>query len=147
LRVFFEATHKPPTGESLNSIMAIGKIHQLLLFTQIIKWRQLRIAVTADITKMHWQIDVARHQRPLMKILWGKPDEELMNLMMTTLAYGTASVGSLAVMCLNKLGGYYPDIEGYELVRNSIRNDFYMDDYLSGEDDSVATKCKIDRVV
>ncbi|GFV65351.1 DUF1758 domain-containing protein [Trichonephila clavipes] len=56
LRVVFDGTCKPSNGNSINSILGIGKMLQPDLFTILVKFRLNEIAFSADIQQMYRQI-------------------------------------------------------------------------------------------
>ncbi|XP_045449127.1 uncharacterized protein LOC123657649 [Melitaea cinxia] len=84
---------------------------------------------TLDIEKMYRAIEVNPSQRPLQRIVFRKdPTEPLKTYTLNTVTYGTASAPYLATKCLVTLS----DLASQDNVKESIRHDFYVDDYLSG---------------
>lgn len=133
LRVVFDASLPSCTGYSLNNILMVGPTMQQDLLSILIRFRQHRFVIAADCTKMYRSVLVAPEDRNLQQILWRfDSDSRLDTFQLNTVTYGTASASFLAIRCLFELANgiekEYPDIA------NVIRNDFYVDDLLSGAD-------------
>ncbi|XP_023233870.1 uncharacterized protein LOC111633519 [Centruroides sculpturatus] len=87
--------------------------------------------MTTDIAKMYRQILVDPRDRCLQKILWRNSiSEKLKSYKLTTVTYGTSPASFLATRCLKQLAD--GNEISYPLVAESIRSDFYVDDYLGG---------------
>ncbi|GFT69855.1 uncharacterized protein TNCV_3664741 [Trichonephila clavipes] len=71
LRVVFDGTCKLSNGNSLNSILAIGKMLQPDLFTILVKFRLNEIAFSADIQQMYKQkILIDQEDQNFQLIVW-----------------------------------------------------------------------------
>ncbi|GFW71382.1 DUF1758 domain-containing protein [Trichonephila clavipes] len=70
LRVVFDGTCKPSNGNSLNSILGIGKMLQPDLFTILVKFRLNEIAFSADIQQIYRQILVDQEDQNFQCIAW-----------------------------------------------------------------------------
>ena len=129
LRVVFDASAKTTTGKSFNDIQLIGPTVQDDLLSILLRFRQHRYVVTADIEKMYRQIEVEESQRSLQQILWRfDSSQPLKSYTLNTLTYGTASAPFLATRCIAQLAS---EARRYE-VKEAIHHDFYVDDFLSG---------------
>ncbi|XP_066261289.1 uncharacterized protein [Euwallacea similis] len=131
LRVVFDASLPSCTGFSLNNIQMAGPTIQQDLFSILIRFRQHRCVVSADCTKMYRSVWVHPDERSLQRILWRfSPEEPLHCYQLKTLTYGTTSASFLAIRCFFQLAleiqNTYPDIA------EVIKNDFYVDDLLTG---------------
>ncbi|GFT09911.1 integrase catalytic domain-containing protein [Nephila pilipes] len=92
----------------------------------------LKFAFSADIEKMYQQILVASEDQNFQRIVWRESVIYLYKFSYTlcTVTYGTASAPFLATCCLKQIAMDFemdhPDISSI------IKNDFYVDDCLSG---------------
>ncbi|CAH2226597.1 jg5548 [Pararge aegeria aegeria] len=135
LRVVFDASAVTTTGKSYNNIQMVGPIVQDDLLSILLRFRQHKYVISGDIEKMYRAILVTPSQRHLQQILFRfNSTEPIKTYTLNTVTYGTSSAPYLATKCLVTLADTCTDIE----VKNSIRRDFYVDDYLSGGD-SVAS--------
>ncbi|XP_055604942.1 uncharacterized protein LOC129753172 [Uranotaenia lowii] len=72
--------------------------------------------------------------RPLQQILWRKnPEAPLQTFRLNTVTYGTAPAPYLATRVLNQLA--HDEAENFPLAAPLVPKRFYVDDYLSGNDD------------
>ncbi|KAG7305743.1 hypothetical protein JYU34_009868 [Plutella xylostella] len=131
LRVVFEANVPSSSGKSLNDIQRVGPTVQDDLFSIILRFRQHKFVVTADIEKMYRAIWLNPVQRPLQQILFRfDANEPIKSYTLNTATYGTASAPYLATKCLVSLAETTSDAR----VQEAIRHDFFVDDYLGGGD-------------
>ncbi|XP_066260793.1 uncharacterized protein [Euwallacea similis] len=70
LRVVFDCSMPSSTGKSLNELQMVGPVIQPDLFDILIRFREFRFVVSADIAKMYRQVLVEPKQRALQRILW-----------------------------------------------------------------------------
>lgn len=133
LRVVFDASAKTSSGLSLNDLMLVGPTLQSDLTSIVLRWRKHKYVYTADIEKMFRQINVDAADQKYQCILWRQhPDEDIKTYKLTTVTYGTASASYLAIKTTQQLA----DDEGhkYPNAARIIKQDFYVDDLLSGAD-------------
>lgn len=131
LRVVFDASCPTQNGISLNDILLVGPTIQDELFSIILRFRQHRIVVCADVEKMYRMIGVNSKYWPLQCIFWrSNPDEDLCVYNLTTVTYGTSSAPYLAVRCLEQLAQENRD--KFPKAATAISHDFYVDDFISG---------------
>ncbi|XP_026742765.1 uncharacterized protein LOC113504589 isoform X2 [Trichoplusia ni] len=129
LRVVFDASARTTTGKSLNQIQMVGSPLQDDLLSILLRFRQHKIVVSADIEKMYRVTRVNDIHKPLQTILWrAEPTHPLKTFTLNTVTYGTASAPFLATRCLMQLAQECDDPS----TRSTIEHDFYVDDYLSG---------------
>ena len=103
LRVVFNALAKTTTGISLNETMMVGPTIQDGIFTLVLRFRQHRIVLNADIEKMYRQFWVHTDDRKYQKILWRyNSDQPLKTYQLITVTYGTSAAPFLAVRCLKR---------------------------------------------
>lgn len=132
LRVVFNASAISSTGKSLNDLQLVGPPIQGDLIAILLRFRQHKFVVCADIEKMYRQCLVDKSQRNLQLILWrDDPSKPIGIYQLNTVTYGTASAPFLSVRCLKQLAIESSDPD----VQRVIQEDFYVDDYISGLDD------------
>ncbi|GFT28220.1 DUF1758 domain-containing protein [Trichonephila clavipes] len=131
LRVVFDGTCKPSNGNSLNSILGIGKMLQPDLFTILVKFRLNEIAFSTDIQQMYRQILIDQEDQNFQRIVWRESkDSPIREYKLCTVTYGTASAPYLATRCLFQTG---LDLERDDpAVSSLIKESFYIDDLMAG---------------
>lgn len=130
-RVVFDASAPTSSGLSFNDIQMVGPTIQDDLLSILLRFRQHKYVISADIEKMYRAINVTPNQRSLQQIIFREdPKLPLKTYTLNTVTYGTASAPYLATKCLSSLASN--DLN--EQVKMSILHDFYVDDYLSGGD-------------
>ncbi|XP_054709016.1 uncharacterized protein LOC129218718 [Uloborus diversus] len=133
LRVVFDASAKTNEGSSLNSILFNGGIVQQDLFSIALRFRKHQYAFSADIKKMYRQILVDPEDRELQKILWKTdPFGPVETYHLKTVTYGTKCAPFLATRTLRALAD--DELKDYSDACEVVRNDFYVDDVLSGSE-------------
>ncbi|XP_069361895.1 uncharacterized protein [Maniola hyperantus] len=129
LRVVYDASAATKSGKALNDILRVGPTVQDDLLSILLRFRQHKYVVTADVEKMYRQTEIFEQQRALQQILWRfDPSHPLKSYQLNTVTYGTASAPYLATRCLLQLSHEAKDPN----VKRAIRHDFYVDDFLSG---------------
>lgn len=133
LRVVFDCSMPTSTGISLNDLQMVGPVVQPDLISILMRFREHKFVISADIAKMYRQILVMPHERCLQRILWRESsDIPLKEFDLNTVTYGQASASFLAVRCIQQLAddceAEFPDIA--KLIRTS----FYIDDFLCSVD-------------
>lgn len=116
---------------SLNNLQMVGPTIQQSLFTILLRFRQHLYAISADVEKMYRQVLIDPNQRQLQRIFWRSScDQPISTYDLNTVTYGTSSASYLAIRSLFQLG-----IEcetSSPLISSIIKNDFYVDDLLTG---------------
>lgn len=134
IRVVFDAAARSG-GKCLNDALLAGPDLLQSLFGVLIRFREGRIAVVADIKEMFLQIKVIEKDRDSLRFLWRGEDRTKapQEYRMTSLIFGAASSPCIAIHVKNRNaenhGNQYPLV-----ARATVRN-FYMDDYLGAFDD------------
>ncbi|XP_048001299.1 uncharacterized protein LOC125238053 [Leguminivora glycinivorella] len=129
LRVVFDASAPTTSGKSLNDIQMVGAPIQGDLVAILLRFRENRYVACADIEKHYRQVLIDESQRDLQLILWrDKPSDDLDIYQLSTVTYGTAAAAFLSCRCLKQLALECTDPE----VARTIRDDFYVDDFISG---------------
>lgn len=133
LRVVFDGSHKSSSGVSLNDLQFIGPKVQNDIFEILIRFRQYKYVVSADVQKMYRMISMHPEHRPLQRIIWrNKPEDELEIYELNTVTYGTAAAPYMAIRCLNQLA--LDNIANHPVSSQVILRDFYVDDLLTSAD-------------
>lgn len=132
LRVVFDASATTTSGKSFNDIQLIGPALQNDLVSILLRFRQFKYVVCADVEKMYRQILVHPEQRDLQLILWrDNPCDPIGVYRLNTVTYGTASAPFLSIRCLKQLASEVRN----NAVAQVINEDMYVDDVISGNDD------------
>ncbi|XP_076660445.1 uncharacterized protein LOC143363797 [Halictus rubicundus] len=141
VRVVFDASAKTTSGQSLNDNILTGPTIQEELYALLIKFRTYTYVITADIEKMYRQIEVSSDHRIYQKILWREtPDNPIETYALNTVTYGTSAAPFLAIRTLFQLAA--DEGENFPRAARVLREDFYVDDMLTGADtfeEAVAT--------
>lgn len=133
VRVVFDASSKGTNHVSLNDDLMVGPQLQDDLRSLIMRWRLRKICFLADIQKMYLQILVTKQDADYQRVLWREEgNKEIKDYRMVRVMFGTASAPYLAVRTLQQIA----EDEGdrYPKARKVIKEDFYMDDLMSGEE-------------
>ncbi|KMQ88124.1 hypothetical protein RF55_12443 [Lasius niger] len=133
VRVVFDASCKTSSGKSLNDILMVGPTIQENLMDIIIRLRQYKYAMAADIAKMYRQVKLKKEDRKLQRILWRWDRKKPIQIFeLNTITYGMASSPFLAIRCLQEAAQQME--YKYKDASEVIRRDFYVDDLLTGAD-------------
>jgi len=131
LRVVFDASCKTNTGISLNDVLLKGPCIQEELVCIMARFRTYKFVLSADIAKMYRQIWVSVPNRDFQRILWRvKPDLPIQTFRLKTVTYGVVTSSYLATACLLKL--FEESCSDFPEACRALRQDFYMDDLLTG---------------
>ncbi|XP_075162957.1 uncharacterized protein LOC142235581 [Haematobia irritans] len=104
LRVFFNASNKTSTGNSLNDILHVGPTLQTDLVLLILRWRLYKFVYNCDITQMYRQIRVDPSQTCLQRILFrDSPQNIIQDYELQTVTFGVNCAPFLAIRTLLQL--------------------------------------------
>ncbi|CAG9137936.1 unnamed protein product [Plutella xylostella] len=143
-RIVFNASNKGTNNVSLNDELLTGPVLQEDLRSIIMRWRMHKICFASDLEKMYRMVLVKKEDADFQRVLWRQntsTSDEVKDYRLLTVTFGTASAPYLAVKTLMQIA----DDEGEEQLRTTnqsyaasatkmIREDFYVDDLLSGCD-------------
>ncbi|XP_065224341.1 uncharacterized protein LOC135848369 [Planococcus citri] len=131
--VVFNASSIDLSGTSLNDHLMIGPTLQPELFDNMVRFRFFIIAFCADIEKMYRQMFVKPEDRKYQCILWRKDENEPVSVCeLCTITYGTKPAAYIATRCLREVAKNLK--ERNPRAAKSIEDDFYIDDYTTGDD-------------
>lgn len=130
-RVVFNASAKTTSGISLNETQLVGEKLQLDLMIILMRFRQYKFGITADIEKMYRQVLIHPKDRKYQKILWREDEKKpIQTYQLKTVTYGHACAPHCAIraliQCANDNENQFP------LGAKLIRENFYVDDLLTG---------------
>lgn len=137
LRIVFNCSLKYK-GISLNDNLLQGPDLINSLIGVLARFRQKSIAVTADIQKMYYQVQVPIEQSDYLRLFWY--DHSKINVVeyrMRVHLFGATSSPSIANFALKRTASDFTDDQS---VKNVINKNFYVDDLLlscSSEDEAV----------
>ena len=131
IRVAFDCSAKYQ-GKSLNDLLLNGQDLTSTLFGVLMRFRQERITLMADIESMFYQVRVADADSTYLRFLWwpdGNLESELEEYQMVVHLFGAAFSPSCSNFALRKTAEdnteHFP-----EAVVNTVKNNFYVDDCL-----------------
>ena len=138
IRVVFDAAAKS-CGTSLNDKLLTGPDLLRNLIGVLLRFREEAVGMVADIQEMYHQVRVIERDRPALSFLWRDLDEtkepEIYEMQVTI--FGAKSSPASANFVLQKTVEDHG--EEFELERktvDSVKNSFYMDDFLRSEKDA-----------
>ncbi|XP_055918732.1 uncharacterized protein LOC129950839 [Eupeodes corollae] len=141
LRVVFDAAAKTYDGTSLNQHLMIGPKLQKNIVDIILKWRQHRFTITADIEKMYRQILVKDADQYYQLILWRyNLDQPIKVFKLKTVTFDTACAPYLAIRVLHQVAE--DEGENYPKGSIAVREEMYVDDFISGGDSIDETRIR-----
>lgn len=129
VRVVFDASCKYKNQVSLNDDLMVGPRLQQDLRHIIMRWRQHKVGLVADIVKMYRQVIVT--QPDFQRVLWREnSNDEIRDFQMNRVTFGMASAPYLATKVLQQLA--IDEKEQHPAAAAIALTDFYMDDLLTG---------------
>lgn len=134
-RIVFDASCVTSTGVSLNDLQLSGPKQQGDLCEILLRFRMHRFAVSADIVKMFRQVQVDQRHWDFQRILWRPSfDHPVKEYVITVIVWGMASATFNAVRALRQCA--MDERLRFPIASRAALEDFYVDDFLSGSDDS-----------
>ncbi|KAJ0169346.1 hypothetical protein K1T71_015230 [Dendrolimus kikuchii] len=132
VRVVFNASSKGSNNISLNDELMVGPQMQEDMRSIIMRWRMQRYCFTADVQMMYRQILITREDTDYQRLLWFDHKGGVQDFRLLRVTFGTACAPYLAVKTLHQIA----EDEGkpYPLAAKTIKEDFFMDDVMSGGD-------------
>ncbi|XP_043469426.1 uncharacterized protein LOC122503070 [Leptopilina heterotoma] len=130
-RVVFDGSTETSTGLSLNDTLLVGPVIQDNLVSILTRFRSFKYVLTADIQQMYRQIRISPEDSLFQKILWRSDQSEPIKIFaLNRVTFGTACAPFLAIRTLAQLAS--DESESYPEAARVLKNDFYVDDMLSG---------------
>ncbi|XP_028157884.1 uncharacterized protein LOC114351044, partial [Ostrinia furnacalis] len=134
-RVVFDASCKGSNNISLNDELMNGPVLQEDLRSIIMRWRMHKVCFVSDIEKMYRMILIQKEDADFQRVLWRQNtsiSDEVKHYRLLTVTFGTASAPYLAIKTLMQLSE--DEGEDHPIAKRIIREDFYVDDVMSGCD-------------
>ncbi|KAL4096395.1 hypothetical protein QTP88_021357 [Uroleucon formosanum] len=121
-------------GKSYNTALrSFLSLERRLQSDTELKKKTYKFVLSADIAKMYRQIWVSVPNRDFQRILWrANPDQPIQIYRLKTVTYGVVISSYLATACLLKLSE--EKCNEFPEACRVLRQDFYMDDLLTGAD-------------
>ena len=143
LRVVFDGSAKSSNGNSFNGSLMVGPTVQQDLFSILIRFRLHKVALSGDIAKMYRQIALDPAAKDFHRLLWRDSNTDFIKqFRMTRVTYGIASSAFHSTRSVVEVANLCKD----QVLAQSIKNDFYVDDYLSGAESTEDAKTKVDEI-
>ena len=103
LRVVFDGSAVTTSGTSLNQSLLVGPTLQPTLSNILLKFRAHPVALTADISKMYREVELADQDKDLHRFLWRPtPQQEVQDFRMTRVTFGVSASPYLAIRTLQQ---------------------------------------------
>ena len=141
LRVVFDLT-ATCDGVSLNTELLQGPDMANSLVGVLARFRKEDVALMADIEAMFYRVLIPESQRSFCRFFWwedGDLDGKLQEYEMCVHVFGAVSSGACANYALKKTADDGESRFGHE-VAETVRRDFYVDDWLKSVSDVPAAK-------
>jgi hypothetical protein len=135
LRVVFDASAKTSNQKSLNDLLLIGPKIQSDLYSILLRFREHKVAFTADISQMYRQIQIQPQYYDYQRFVW-RFDEisEIQTYRLKTVTFGVSSAPYLAIRTLHQLAS--DERHNFPNAYDHIMKNMYVDDLLSGSDNT-----------
>ena len=128
-RPVYDASSKGFNGVSLNDCMEVGPCLLGNLTEILLRFRKWKIAITADIQKAFLQIAICPRDRDVHRFLWER-NGTVRVMRFKRVPFGNCQSPFLLNATLRSHLESYPESE----VAERLKDDIYMDDFLSGQD-------------
>lgn len=136
-RVVFDGWAVSSSGQSFNDVQLLGERLQDNLAAILSRMRTHRVIIIGDIQKMYRQVKIPEAQHKLQLILWRDNEKSpIRTFALTTVTYGMKYAPHSAVRALQQCAIDHRD--KYPKAAEIALRDFYMDDLITGADDSDA---------
>ncbi|GBP12287.1 hypothetical protein EVAR_75581_1 [Eumeta japonica] len=128
VRLVFDAAART-NGKCLNDALLTGPDLIRSLLGVLVRFRQGRVAVSADIKEMFLRVKIREEDRDSLRFLWrNNMNENPQEYRMTSLIFGAASSPCTAIYIKNRNASEF-ELE-YPEACKAIRLDHYVDDFL-----------------
>ena len=133
IRAVFYASCKTSTGVSFNDMLLIGPTVHSSLVDVLQRFRQHRVALTADVSRMYRAIALADSDKDFHRFVWRtSPQDPLKGFHMTRVTFDVSASSFVANMCI-KQNAIDHELQ-YPLASKAVEHAFYVDDGVTGAD-------------
>ncbi len=132
LRIVFDASLKY-RGVSLNSSLLQGPDLTNNLLGVLLRFRENKVAVSADIQKMFYAVKVKERHQDYLRFFWfpnNNLDENPIEYRVTVHIFGAVSSPSIANYVLRQSAQTKAATKYTEETRQSVEKEFYVDDWM-----------------
>lgn len=137
VRAVFDASAKSSTGVSLNDTILIGPTVHPPLTDVLLLFRSYFVTLTAVISKMYRAVELICADWDLHRFVWrSDPTTPLKDYCLTRVTFGVSASSFAANMAVKQNALEYA--HEYPLSADVVEKCFYVDDCLTGADDSNA---------
>jgi len=134
LRIVFDCAAKH-MGESLNDKCYQGPDLVNRLLAILLRFREHRYVIMADIEAMYYQVSIPREQRDVLRFLWlDRNNNNVMKYRMRRHVFGGVWCAASSTYALRRTVNDDPTVSA--LVRSVVLDSFYVDDCLVSTHDS-----------
>ena len=131
LRVVFDGSALTTSGSSLNQSLMVGPTLHPSLDKILLKFRSYPVALTADISKMYREVELADQDKDFHRFLWRpEPHSEIRDYRMSRVTFGISASPYLAVRTLQQTAADHG--QAHPEAAQHIGSSFYVDDLLAG---------------
>ena len=130
MRAVFDASAKSSTGVALNELLLAGPTLHPMLPDILLKFRQHKIACTADVGKMFREISLHPDVRDLHRFLRRRKVGQLEDCRMKRVTFGVRSSPFLTTHVIRALAEEHDNT--HSLASQAVQTCFYVDDFMSG---------------
>ena len=133
VRAVFDASAKTSSGVSLNDTLLVGPTVHSSLVDVLLRFRQHRVALVADVSRMYRAIALTDADKDLHRFVWrSSPSDSLKDYRMTRVTFGVSASSFVSNMCV-KQNALDLSME-FPLAARAVEDSFYVDDGLTGAD-------------
>ncbi len=132
VRPVFDASAKSTSGHSLNDLLEIGPNLYPHLADVLFKFRQHRIGLTSDISKMFHEILLDPRHQDFHRFILRQATGQVVDCRIARVTFSVASSPYLATQTLRFLAQQFKDT--FPRAAEAILNEFYVDDFVAGTD-------------
>ncbi|XP_043471057.1 uncharacterized protein LOC122504184 [Leptopilina heterotoma] len=137
-RIVSNASFKTSSGISLNDCLKVGAVVQNSSFEITLKFRTHQIVLVADIEKMYKQVLLNKDDAQYQLALWRENENEIIKkFIIPVVLFGTSAAPFLATRILNQLAE--DERDRFPLGSKALKEDCYVDDIMTGDDDIIKT--------
>jgi len=142
IRMVFDAACKSQ-GVSLNSSLLKGPALLNDLPAVLWRFRQQRIAFTADVQEMFHQVKIREADLDSQRFLWRgrNRDKPVETYVMKAMIFGATCSPSTAIYVMQK--NFEEFMDEFPDIARAIKHNYYMDDYLDSQDTEEAALKRI----
>ena len=123
----FDASAKTKSGASLNDQLLVGPTVHAPLLDVLIRFRQYKVALTTDVSRMYRAVLLPENQRDLHRFVhvWRMaPSDVLADYRMTWLTFGVSASSFAANMAVKQNALEHRDV--YARAAAVVHTSFYM---------------------